>query len=138
MNERLNDCQQIDPNRLGGDRDAARRNQKQLEARCKQFIDAIISGVDTIPLQLRWAASSLKTIISRHFPGDPSAVYTAVGSLYFLRFICPAIVSPAHYKIISGRVAMRHSLIILIQLICHKPCTARCMCHVCNAFRSLT
>lgn len=36
----------------------------------------------------------------------PDLKYTAVGSFMFLRFICPAITSPAQYGILEGTVLL--------------------------------
>ena len=53
--------------------------------------------------QLKWVAANVREIVGKAFPNDPTAVWNAVGSFYFLRFFCPAIVTPVHYNILQSQ-----------------------------------
>lgn len=52
--------------------------------------------------ELRQVGKTLRSIVEQKFPPRNS-----IASFYFLRFICPAIVSPVHYKVLSGMTDSR-------------------------------
>eukprot|EP01114_Cavostelium_apophysatum_P004552 TRINITY_DN1484_c0_g1_i2.p1 TRINITY_DN1484_c0_g1~~TRINITY_DN1484_c0_g1_i2.p1 ORF type:complete len:1402 (-),score=458.43 TRINITY_DN1484_c0_g1_i2:3446-7651(-) len=64
----------------------------------QMFIDAITSSVEYSPPQFREICHYLQSAVGRRFPGFETA---AIGGFLFLRFICPAIVSPEAHNLVT-------------------------------------
>lgn len=88
---------EIDPARLKEKQDLE-RNAQNLARKCQRFVDAIVASTPLIPLELRHVAASLRAIVSKRFP---EAVPSALASFFFLRFLCPVIVSPKQYSLLE-------------------------------------
>ncbi|TPX30663.1 hypothetical protein SmJEL517_g05805 [Synchytrium microbalum] len=81
---------EVDPIKLGATDDLA-KNLKNLTTVTQGFLDAILSSGPKFPRQLREVCEHIAKAVSERFP---EARITAVGGFVFLRFLCPAIVSP--------------------------------------------
>ncbi|XP_073824813.1 neurofibromin 1 isoform X5 [Musca autumnalis] len=94
---------EVDPARLdpGDDLDVNRRN---LIALTKKVFDAITNSADRFPPQLRSMCHCLYQVLSKRFPNLLQNNIGAVGTVIFLRFINPAIVSPQELGIVGKQV----------------------------------
>lgn len=110
---------EIDPKRLGPNEDLA-ANQAHLVRTCEEFLTAILESLGSLPPQFRWVAHILALEISKaSFDDKDDAIRVSIASLYFLRFVCPAIVDPARYKLVDktpGTMA-RRSLILVAKVL---------------------
>lgn len=70
-----------------------------LDAATQAMLDAVFGTVDAIPVPLRWMARTLRDAVLKRFP---DAARQAVGGFLFLRFICPALLSPEHHGLADG------------------------------------
>lgn len=80
-------------------------------AASEMFISKIKGSAKDVPPRLKQVFHFLQSSVQRKYPN--SAV-TVVGGIFFLRFICPAIVSPEFYRIVPevGEKARRALLLI--------------------------
>jgi len=91
-----NSCSyEIDPNKLGPN-DNLETNLANCRRVVKMFLDVIINSIDICPMVVRGICFELRRHVAEKFP---ASVYTVIGGFYFLRFICPAIVSPEGFGI---------------------------------------
>jgi hypothetical protein len=65
-------------------------NRYRLEAAVSLLLDHICKSVDAAPLSLRRLAHLLQSIVTRKFPG---ARVACLGSMLFLRFVCPTLLT---------------------------------------------
>jgi uncharacterized protein (UPF0147 family) len=85
------------------------KNRDNLMRKCQRVLDHIL---DTpVPVPIRWVAHSIKRSVEKKFP---NAVVNALASLYFLRFVCPAIVAPSHYGIAQQTPNRKQSRFLLL------------------------
>ncbi|XP_063221250.1 neurofibromin isoform X2 [Bacillus rossius redtenbacheri] len=91
---------EVDPARLDPTEDID-TNQNNLIALTEKVFDAIISSAEKFPPQLRSMCHCLYQVLSKRFPQFPQNNIGAVGTVIFLRFINPAIVSPQEMGIVS-------------------------------------
>ncbi|XP_021921694.1 neurofibromin isoform X3 [Zootermopsis nevadensis] len=94
---------EVDPARLDPSEDIE-ENRRNLVALTQKVFDAIISSADKFPPQLRSMCHCLYQVLSKRFPQFPQNNIGAVGTVIFLRFINPAIVSPQEMGIVSKQV----------------------------------
>ncbi|XP_034188157.1 neurofibromin 1 isoform X2 [Osmia lignaria lignaria] len=80
------------------------QNGHNLIALTQKVFDAIISSADRFPPQLRSMCHCLYQVLSKRFPQCPQNNIGAVGTVIFLRFINPAIVSPQEMGIVNKPV----------------------------------
>ncbi|XP_046596266.1 neurofibromin isoform X2 [Neodiprion lecontei] len=80
------------------------KNGRNLIALTQRVFDAIVSSADKFPPQLRSMCHCLYQVLSKRFPQCPQNNIGAVGTVIFLRFINPAIVSPQEMGIVSKQV----------------------------------
>jgi hypothetical protein len=66
-------------------------NMATLKKTCQHFLDRIVGSIKTCPIPFRVMASHLRDEVVRAYP---EAKYISVGGFIFLRFFCPAILSP--------------------------------------------
>ncbi|XP_066593274.1 neurofibromin isoform X2 [Prorops nasuta] len=84
--------------------DDIEQNRKNLIALTQKVFDAIVSSADSFPPQLRSMCHCLYQVLSKRFPQCPHNKIGAVGTVLFLRFINPAIVSPQEMGLVSKPV----------------------------------
>uniref|UniRef100_A0A336KLD7 CSON013094 protein n=1 Tax=Culicoides sonorensis TaxID=179676 RepID=A0A336KLD7_CULSO len=94
---------EVDPARLEANEDIE-LNRKNLIALTQKVFDAIISSADRFPPQLRSMCHCLYQVLSKRFPNQLQNNIGAVGTVIFLRFINPAIVSPQETGILNKQV----------------------------------
>ncbi|KAM7364589.1 neurofibromin 1 isoform 1-T1 [Cochliomyia hominivorax] len=113
-----NTCFEVDPARLdpGDDLDVNRRN---LIALTKKVFDAIINSADRFPPQLRSMCHCLYQVLSKRFPNLLQNNIGAVGTVIFLRFINPAIVSPQELGIVGKQVpsSVKRGLMLMSKIL---------------------
>ncbi|XP_035742449.1 neurofibromin-like isoform X1 [Vespa mandarinia] len=80
------------------------QNGRNLIALTQKVFDAIVSSADRFPPQLRSMCHCLYQVLSKRFPQCPQINIGAVGTVIFLRFINPAIVSPQEMGIVNKPV----------------------------------
>mmetsp|Transcript_6968 Transcript_6968/g.17607 ORF Transcript_6968/g.17607 Transcript_6968/m.17607 type:complete len:987 (-) Transcript_6968:37-2997(-) len=68
-----------------------KRNQKNVLAHSQFFFDRITASYKKVPGSLRKVSELLVKAISQKFPDSK---YIVIGGFYFLRYLCPAIISP--------------------------------------------
>ena len=70
---------------------------------CDAVLKSLIENVEKLPLKVKSVFSALLSAVMHKFPTDK---YTALGGLFLLRMVCPALASPARYNIIdSGTIS---------------------------------
>eukprot|EP01094_Clydonella_sp_ATCC50884_P023744 TRINITY_DN576_c0_g1_i3.p1 TRINITY_DN576_c0_g1~~TRINITY_DN576_c0_g1_i3.p1 ORF type:complete len:960 (+),score=365.13 TRINITY_DN576_c0_g1_i3:173-3052(+) len=65
---------------------------------CDTVLKRLIEGVEQLPAPAMSVFSSLLAATTQKFPTDK---YTALGGLFLLRMVCPALASPVRYAIID-------------------------------------
>ncbi|XP_058454713.1 neurofibromin isoform X5 [Malaya genurostris] len=94
---------EVDPARLETNEDIE-VNRKNLIALTQKVFDAIVNSADRFPPQLRSMCHCLYQVLSKRFPNLLQNNIGAVGTVIFLRFINPAIVSPQELGIVGKQV----------------------------------
>ncbi|XP_057670020.1 neurofibromin isoform X1 [Diorhabda carinulata] len=94
---------EVDPARLEPNEDIE-ENRQSLIALTQRVFNAIVNSIDKFPPQLRSMCHCLYQVLSKRFPQAPQNNIGAVGTVIFLRFINPAIVSPQEMGIVSKPV----------------------------------
>lgn len=94
---------EVDNARIDANEDME-KNGRNLIALTQKVFDAIISSADRFPPQLRSMCHCLYQVLSKRFPQCPQNNIGAVGTVIFLRFINPAIVSPQEMGIVNKPV----------------------------------
>jgi neurofibromin 1 len=110
-------CFELDPSKIGPDEDVAKNRNNVIEA-TEMFLNAICKSVDHAPPSFREICNCILTCVRKQFP---EAKYTAVGSFIFLRFFCPAIVSPESEGLVKNTASisreMRRGFLIATKII---------------------
>ncbi|XP_035709221.1 neurofibromin isoform X4 [Folsomia candida] len=91
---------EVDPARLESN-DDIEANRQNLTNLTQKVFDVIVSSADRFPPQLRSMCHCLYQVLSKRFPQLPQNNMGAVGTVIFLRFINPAIVSPCESGIVD-------------------------------------
>ncbi|XP_065570505.1 neurofibromin-like isoform X3 [Artemia franciscana] len=91
---------EVDPARLVA-ADNIEENRDNLSALATKVFNSIVLSSDKFPPQLRSMCHCLYQVLSKRFPQLPQNNIGAVGTVIFLRFINPAIVSPYEMGIIE-------------------------------------
>lgn len=94
---------EVDPARLEPN-DDLEANRKNLISLTKKVFDAIVNSADCFPAQLRSMSHCLYQVLCKRFPSMLQNNIGAVGTVIFLRFINPAIVSPQELGILEKPV----------------------------------
>ncbi|OXB36317.1 neurofibromin 1 [Cryptococcus neoformans] len=81
---------ELDP-RKAAPGDDIERNSDHLRLMCQALLDLICSSAPRVPLMFRAVCHHIWEVVDDRFPDSR---HSAVGSFIFLRFFCPAIVSP--------------------------------------------
>lgn len=67
------------------------------------FLTIIIDNLANIPYGIRWICKQIKHLTKRKFPeATDQTICSLIGAFFFLRFINPAIVTPAGYMLVEG------------------------------------
>ncbi|XP_077293081.1 neurofibromin 1 [Arctopsyche grandis] len=109
---------EVDPARLDPS-DDIEVNRKNLIALTQKVFDAIVSSADKFPPQLRSMCHCLYQVLSKRFAQFPQTSIGAVGTVLFLRFINPAIVSPQEMGIVSKQVpvSIKRGLMLMSKIL---------------------
>lgn len=91
---------EVDPARLEPN-DEIENHRSNLVALTQKVFDAIVCSAERFPPQLRSMCHCLYQVLSKRFPQFPQNNMGAVGTVIFLRFINPAIVSPCESGIVD-------------------------------------
>lgn len=94
---------EIDPARTDN-QEIIEPNREKLKALTQTVFDAIISSAEKFPAHLRSMCHCLYQVLSKKYPSQPHNNIGSVGTVLFLRFINPAIVSPKELGIVSEEV----------------------------------
>ncbi|KAJ3163262.1 Ras GTPase activating protein ira2 [Geranomyces michiganensis] len=108
---------EVDPIKLRDNEDAE-ANMRNLKVVSQGILDSVIGpGATRFPSFLRQACGIVWRLVGTRFP---DARVTAVGGFLFLRFICPAIVSPETHGIIDAgdvRKELRRGLVLITKVV---------------------
>ncbi|KYB29814.1 Neurofibromin-like Protein [Tribolium castaneum] len=109
---------EVDPARLEPNEDIA-ENRQNLIALTQKVFDAIVSSAEKFPPQLRSMCHCLYQVLSKRFPQFPQNNIGAVGTVIFLRFINPAIVSPQEMGIVTKQVptSVKRGLMLMSKIL---------------------
>lgn len=109
---------EVDPARLEPNEDIE-ENRQNLIALTQRVFDAILNSADKFPPQLRSMCHCLYQVLSKRFPQFPHNNIGAVGTVIFLRFINPAIVSPQEMGIVSKQVpnSVKRGLMLMSKIL---------------------
>jgi len=88
---------EVDAQRLGNDFDVS-SNFRNLVSACQNLLDTIRGTLDRCPPAFRHICSHLHNEVQRRFPDRR---HTAIGGFIFLRFFCPALVSPDSFGLME-------------------------------------
>jgi len=88
---------EVDPNKVD-DPKIIEKNREQLQSMCSKFVRTILDSIDTSPVEFREICSHLQKEVTKKFPGNAQL---CIGGFLFLRFFCPAIMTPVYYGILS-------------------------------------
>jgi predicted nucleic acid-binding Zn-ribbon protein len=87
---------EVDPNKVSGE--SVDQNLSRLVETAQKILDAILRSANEFPIQLRILASFLGQEVHKKFPNNKHA---SVGGFLFLRFLCPAMLSPGAYGLLD-------------------------------------
>lgn len=109
---------EVDPARLEASDDID-VNRKNLIALTQKVFDVIVNSADRFPSQLRSMCHCLYQVLSKRFPNLLQQNIGAVGTVIFLRFINPAIVSPQELGIVTKQVPsnVKRGLMLLSKIL---------------------
>jgi len=88
---------EVDATRLGSEHNVA-INFRNLIGACQGLLDTIRSTLDKCPAPFRHICNHLHTQVQKRFPDRR---HTAIGGFIFLRFFCPALVSPDSFGLME-------------------------------------
>jgi ankyrin repeat protein len=86
---------EVNPDHASAGDDPA-RNMQTLIHLAQAFLNAVLDGVHQMPIGLQHLCAHLRACVQQRFASDAgsNAVLSVIGGFLFLRFFCPAIVSP--------------------------------------------
>jgi hypothetical protein len=103
---------EVDPSRLNGNVNQAKKNQKTLQDMVVKYLDSIFASLENVPRILRRISAMFVETVESKFPG---ASEKAVGGFFFLRFVCPAIVAPATFGLLQKHPSgASHRALVLV------------------------
>jgi len=108
---------EIDPNKLGSDDDASGTlNKYKLLLTTQKFFQQIIGSRDLVPQEIRTVLNHTAESVVKKFP---SGKYKAIGGLFFLRFIVPAITTPHIYGLlpVPPNEPVQRNLVLLAKVL---------------------
>ena len=93
---------EVDPVRIDNSPKQLAENINNLVETSKIFLDRIFNSLEYCPGSLRDICRHLQQEASAKFPENKHSV---VGGFFFLRFLCPAIVSPAKLGLVKSMLS---------------------------------
>ncbi|KAL0949203.1 hypothetical protein HGRIS_009281 [Hohenbuehelia grisea] len=104
----------LDPNRVTRPEELE-QNKKNVEFIAAMFLEIVTSSIPTLPSMFREVCSHIAQAVSNVWPDSK---FPALGAFMFLRFISPAIVSPATIDLEAPQDGtMRRGLMIVAKII---------------------
>lgn len=97
---------ELDPSKVGSSEDVSKNKQNVVSA-TELFLNAICASANEAPRAFREVCHCILTSVRERYP---EAKYTAVGAFIFLRFFCPAIVSPEAEGLIKSNVVVSRDM----------------------------
>jgi len=88
---------EVDPSKLEPGENL-QKNQQKLQATCSKFLRKIFDSLEDSPLEFRKISNSLQLQVAEKFPGSSQL---CIGGFLFLRYFCPAIVTPVHSGLVT-------------------------------------
>lgn len=76
------------------DGDSLETNFNKCEFTLKKLIGSLQKSVDNVPIELRRICNTIAVAVAPKFSGTKDNSITAISAFFFLRFICPALVTP--------------------------------------------
>eukprot|EP01132_Coremiostelium_polycephalum_P003297 gene3297-4129_t len=106
---------EIDPDKAGKGVDV-QTNLEKLITITQQLLDKILDSADQCPLSIRAILNHTQEKVEKKFPDMKT---TVVGGFIFLRYICPAIVAPEVFGLISDNPSTdsRRGLVLVSKLL---------------------
>ncbi|GAM23465.1 hypothetical protein SAMD00019534_066400 [Acytostelium subglobosum LB1] len=108
---------EIDPTKLGPGEDI-NSNVARLSILARQFIRSINDTVGSVPSSVKELAAYISKTVHEFFPGAEKL--TIIGIL-FLKYICPAIITPENFGIVSSAAALnkenRRALLLVTKVL---------------------
>ncbi|KAJ3122925.1 Ras GTPase activating protein ira2 [Nowakowskiella sp. JEL0407] len=107
---------ETDPNKLSPTEDLD-TNLKNLKIVSQAFLDAIILNQKSLPPAMSAVCAMIARVVGAKIP---DAALTAVGSFIFLRFVCPAIISPEVHELVIQPISskeLKRGLILIAKVI---------------------
>ena len=92
---------EVDPLRLE-DSNVLKENQKLLKITCKNLLNQIMKSTSAVPKELKYIFHFAQNEVIKKFPDFPETKQQVVTGFYFLRFICPALVSPERHGLLNS------------------------------------
>lgn len=116
--EEPNTSFEVDTARLEPQEDIE-QNRRNLIALTQKVFDAITNSAERFPPQLRSMCHCLYQVLSKRFPNLLQNNIGAVGTVIFLRFINPAIVSPQELGIVGKQVpgSVKRGLMLMSKIL---------------------
>eukprot|EP01090_Pellita_catalonica_P021811 TRINITY_DN8266_c0_g1_i1.p1 TRINITY_DN8266_c0_g1~~TRINITY_DN8266_c0_g1_i1.p1 ORF type:complete len:958 (-),score=159.44 TRINITY_DN8266_c0_g1_i1:59-2857(-) len=108
---------EIDPTRTKSlSEEEARVSTLQFWLLAQKLLAALVKSHASVPAGIREIIKFTRDIVDEKFDSDVSKI--AVGSLFFLRYVCPALIAPHQYGICSEQVGpgVRRSLMLLVKV----------------------
>jgi hypothetical protein len=97
---------ELDSSKVGSGEDVSRNKQNVVSA-TELFLNAICASANEAPKAFREVCHCILTSVRERYP---EAKYTAVGAFIFLRFFCPAIVSPESEGLVKSSIAISRDM----------------------------
>jgi len=109
---------EVDPARMENN-EVLEENQQNLAQITQRVFNAIVSSADRFPPQLRSMCHCLYQVLCKRFPQSIQNNIGAVGTVLFLRFINPAIVSPYEMGIVEKQppTAIKRGLMLMSKIL---------------------
>jgi len=94
----LEHSMEVSPNSAFGNKINIKANHDKILEISQTFLDQVLSSASRVPIVFRELLYHTKERVDRVFPNMTHAV---IGGFVFLRFLCPAIVSPQKYGLVQ-------------------------------------
>mmetsp|Transcript_408 Transcript_408/g.468 ORF Transcript_408/g.468 Transcript_408/m.468 type:complete len:702 (+) Transcript_408:44-2149(+) len=113
---------EVDPNKAKPGENVA-ENMTNLQALLTKFMKSILASHTKVPRPLLKICQLMMDSTKEKFP---SAKYLAIGGFFFLRYVCPAIVTPDGHKVINTKLSMEvRRVLVLASKVLQKIVNAR-------------